>query len=90
MKVNVVPDLDQDERLHNSPQLHQHSLSKHTLDSPHAIDLGHLCPTFPPHLPGHYKCCCLLLAAAYLSSTAVLPSFNPGILSALAISLILD
>ena len=32
----------------------------------------------------------LLLAAAYLSSTAVLPSFNPGILSPLAISLILD
>jgi len=86
--MNVVPDLDQDERLHNSPQLHQHSLSKHTLDSPHAIDLGHLCPTFPDTTSA--AACCLLLAAAYLSSTAVLPSFNPGILSALAISLILD
>ena len=55
--VNVVPNLDQDERLHNSHQLHQHSLSKHTLDSPHAIDLGHLCPTFPDTTSA--AACCL-------------------------------
>jgi len=62
--VNVVPNLDQDERLHNSPQLHQHSLSKHTLDSPHAIDLGHLCPTFPDTTSA--AACCLPLPTSPL------------------------
>ncbi|KAG2584313.1 hypothetical protein PVAP13_6KG300306 [Panicum virgatum] len=64
VKVNVVSDLDQDERLHNSPQLHQHSLSKHTLDSPHAIDLGHLCPTFPDTTSA--AACCLPLPTSPL------------------------